>query len=52
MFSLFSTGVKLLVMLVQVSPQYATDYQDMIVQSLDNPDTSIQRKVSCGRGLS
>lgn len=38
-------GVKLLVLLVQVAPQYAADYQDMIVQSLDHPDVSIQRKV-------
>ncbi|XP_060607122.1 AP-4 complex subunit epsilon-1-like [Ruditapes philippinarum] len=37
-------GVKLLTMLVRVNPKYAFDYQQLIVQSLDNPDTNVQRK--------
>lgn len=45
------SGVKLLVSLVQVNPQYATDYQEMIVQSLDNPDVSIQRKVGQAKAV-
>lgn len=41
---LFS-GVKLLVSLVQVNPEYSIHYQQLIVKSLENSDLSIQKKV-------
>ncbi|KAL4229907.1 hypothetical protein ACF0H5_010298 [Mactra antiquata] len=38
-------GVKLLVMLVKVNPQYSINYQQLIVKSLENSDVNIQRKM-------
>ncbi|XP_053399755.1 AP-4 complex subunit epsilon-1-like isoform X2 [Mercenaria mercenaria] len=38
-------GVKLLVALVRVNPEYSVNYQQLIVQSLENPDFNVQRKM-------
>ncbi|XP_052793547.1 AP-4 complex subunit epsilon-1-like isoform X1 [Mya arenaria] len=38
-------GVKLLVSLVGLSPEYAIEYQDMIVTSLDHPDPALQKQM-------
>lgn len=38
-------GVKLLVSLVQVNAEYSVNYQQLIVQSLENPDLNVQKKM-------
>lgn len=38
-------GVKLLVLLVQVNPEYSVNYQQLIVKSLENGNRNIQKKM-------
>ena len=45
-YSPFLTGVKALIGLVKVDPYFVMDYQGLIVDSLEQSDQTIQRKVS------